>query len=132
MSLHSGGTGGGHYTALSRNFVDGRWRSCDDTHVSEADEKRDVPNNKSAYVLFYRRQGGRLSPAGAASGAASGAGAGVAAGGALTSLKSPSEVVDLMQSPEAASESLEVGEAGDDEDDDNDEDDDEDEDYKPK
>jgi len=52
VSEHHGGLGGGHYTAVGRSTVDGKWYSFDDSHVSET-------NNivtPSAYVLFYVRK----------------------------------------------------------------------------
>ena len=53
VSQHYGGTGGGHYTAVCKNF-DGNWYRYNDSSVSSSS-----PNNaidSSAYVLFYRRK----------------------------------------------------------------------------
>lgn len=49
---HSGGVGGGHYTAHARNSLDGRWYSFNDSSVSLSE-----PSSPSgtAYVLFYQR-----------------------------------------------------------------------------
>lgn len=35
VSQHHGGLGGGHYTAVARSSVDGKWYNFDDSHVSE-------------------------------------------------------------------------------------------------
>ena len=53
VSQHFGGTEGGHYTAICKNF-DGKWYDYDDTKVSEVSPDKVV--SPSAYVLFYRRQ----------------------------------------------------------------------------
>ena len=53
VSQHYGGTGGGHYTAVCKNF-DGKWYDYNDSSCSLSS-----PNNIvscSAYVLFYRKQ----------------------------------------------------------------------------
>ena len=53
VSQHFGGTGGGHYTAVCKNY-DGNWYSYNDSSCS-----RTTPSNvvsSSAYVLFYRRR----------------------------------------------------------------------------
>ena len=52
VSQHYGSCGGGHYTAICKNF--GSWYSYNDSNVSLADENDII--NKAAYVLFYRRQ----------------------------------------------------------------------------
>jgi ubiquitin carboxyl-terminal hydrolase 4/11/15 len=44
----------GHYTAVVRNPVDGKWRLFDDTHVVEIDTAQVV--TASAYLLFYERR----------------------------------------------------------------------------
>ena len=52
VSQHYGDTGGGHYTAVCKNFDE--WYSYNDSSCHKTD-----PNNavsESAYVLFYRRQ----------------------------------------------------------------------------
>lgn len=51
---HYGKMGGGHYISVSYNFVKERWIKFDDENVSYADES-DV-QNRSAYVLFYKRR----------------------------------------------------------------------------
>jgi ubiquitin carboxyl-terminal hydrolase 4/11/15 len=53
VSQHYGGTGGGHYTAICKNY-DGKWYNYNDSSVSLSS-----PNNvvsSAAYVLFYRRR----------------------------------------------------------------------------
>jgi len=54
ISIHGGGLGGGHYTAYAKNFIDGKWYSFNDSHVSSAN----VGNIKTsgAYLLFYQRR----------------------------------------------------------------------------
>ena len=52
VSQHYGGTGGGHYTAVCKNF--GKWYSYDDSSVHETNEQDVITN--AAYVLFYRRR----------------------------------------------------------------------------
>jgi len=53
VSEHHGGLGGGHYTAVCRSTVDGKWYNFDDNHVSEA--RQSGPVSASGYVLFYLR-----------------------------------------------------------------------------
>ena len=53
VSQHYGGTGGGHYTAICKNY-DGNWYNYDDSRVSSA-SPGDVVSS-AAYVLFYRRK----------------------------------------------------------------------------
>ena len=53
VSQHYGDTGGGHYTAICKNY-DGNWYSYNDSSCFKSS-----PNNvvsESAYVLFYRKQ----------------------------------------------------------------------------
>ena len=52
VSQHYGGCGGGHYTAICKNF--GKWYNYNDSSVFRGSEN-DVVSN-AAYVLFYRRQ----------------------------------------------------------------------------
>lgn len=54
VSEHSGGLGGGHYTAVGRNFRNGKWYDFNDSSVHPTDAKSGVSNR--AYVLFYRRK----------------------------------------------------------------------------
>ncbi|KAK4987874.1 hypothetical protein LTR50_004326 [Elasticomyces elasticus] len=51
---HYGGLGGGHYTAYTRNFFDGKWYDCNDSLVSQVNPSRVV--GSAAYLLFYRRR----------------------------------------------------------------------------
>jgi hypothetical protein len=52
VSQHYGGCGGGHYTAICKNF--GKWYNYNDSSVSRGSENHIV--SSAAYVLFYRRQ----------------------------------------------------------------------------
>eukprot|EP01130_Rhizamoeba_saxonica_P013198 TRINITY_DN5603_c0_g1_i5.p1 TRINITY_DN5603_c0_g1~~TRINITY_DN5603_c0_g1_i5.p1 ORF type:complete len:776 (+),score=171.35 TRINITY_DN5603_c0_g1_i5:425-2752(+) len=55
VSNHSGGLGGGHYTAYGMNFMNKKWYSFNDSYVSNS-----VPQNSQtggAYLLFYRLVG---------------------------------------------------------------------------
>uniref|UniRef100_A0A915N1H3 ubiquitinyl hydrolase 1 n=1 Tax=Meloidogyne javanica TaxID=6303 RepID=A0A915N1H3_MELJA len=45
----------GHYTASARNFVNGKWRLFNDTHVSER-HKEEISKSDCSYMLFYQRQ----------------------------------------------------------------------------
>ncbi|KAF2085227.1 UCH-domain-containing protein, partial [Saccharata proteae CBS 121410] len=51
---HYGGLGGGHYTAVAKNFYDKQWYDYNDSSVSKRSPKDIVSN--SAYLLFYRRR----------------------------------------------------------------------------
>ena len=51
VSQHYGGCGGGHYTAICKNF--GKWYNYNDSSVSKGSENDVV--SSAAYVLFYRR-----------------------------------------------------------------------------
>ena len=53
VSEHYGSSGGGHYTAICKNY-DGNWYTYDDSNCSPSSEKEVVTRN--AYVLFYRRR----------------------------------------------------------------------------
>ena len=50
---HYGGTGGGHYTAICKNY-DENWYSYNDSNCSPS-SKEDICTS-SAYILFYRRR----------------------------------------------------------------------------
>ena len=52
VSQHYGSTGGGHYTAICKNFE--KWYSYNDSSCRPADPTDAL--SSSAYVLFYRRQ----------------------------------------------------------------------------
>lgn len=54
ISNHYGGLGGGHYTAMTRNFVNGVWYEFDDAQAHKITNEKELVN-PSAYVLFYRR-----------------------------------------------------------------------------
>lgn len=76
VSQHGGGLGGGHYTAVAKNWQDGRWYNFNDSSASPLGGKGRIVDS-SAYVLFYRRRGARAdAPAGAGHGAAAGSAAG--------------------------------------------------------
>ena len=55
LACHKGGASSGHYTAISKHRIDGKWRLYNDhtvTPQSPADIRR---RTSEAYVLFYRR-----------------------------------------------------------------------------
>jgi ubiquitin C-terminal hydrolase len=52
VSHHSGGMGGGHYTATGRAISDARWYCFNDSSVTRS--KSPAYGSTSAYVLFYR------------------------------------------------------------------------------
>lgn len=58
VSEHSGGLGGGHYTATCKNFIDDKWYDFNDSIVSSSAPDRCI--TPQAYVLFYRRKKGTL------------------------------------------------------------------------
>lgn len=58
VSEHSGGLGGGHYTAMCANFLNGKWYAFNDSNVSPTTAERSV--SPQAYVLFYGRKVGSL------------------------------------------------------------------------
>eukprot|EP00753_Platysulcus_tardus_P011403 PLAT3287.32.p2 GENE.PLAT3287.32~~PLAT3287.32.p2 ORF type:complete len:1011 (-),score=581.16 PLAT3287.32:1690-4506(-) len=58
VSNHSGGLGGGHYTAYVKGEETAKWYNMNDSSVSLASE--DAVVSSKAYVLFYRR---RMAPA---------------------------------------------------------------------
>ncbi|KAL6052958.1 Ubiquitin carboxyl-terminal hydrolase, partial [Balamuthia mandrillaris] len=55
VSNHSGGLGGGHYTAFAKNVNTGKWYHFNDSRVSIVNEEEIKTN--SAYVLFYVQRG---------------------------------------------------------------------------
>ena len=59
VSNHSGGLGGGHYTAYGKNFNSGKWYMFNDSSTHEVSPEDVV--TPQAYVLFYKR---RTPPAG--------------------------------------------------------------------
>lgn len=54
VSNHSGGLGGGHYTAYVKNLEDSKWYDCNDSYCTEVDVSH--VQGSEAYVLFYRRR----------------------------------------------------------------------------
>eukprot|EP01038_Epipyxis_sp_PR26KG_P005667 gene5667-7824_t len=62
VSHHSGGLGGGHYTATCKNYINNKWYNFNDASVSETQASNAV--SPTAYVLFYKRRTGSLKWAG--------------------------------------------------------------------
>jgi ubiquitin carboxyl-terminal hydrolase 4/11/15 len=58
VSNHHGGLGGGHYTAMAKNFVNEQWFNFDDSYVSKIDVStlQSKDTQRSAYLLFYIRR----------------------------------------------------------------------------
>jgi ubiquitin C-terminal hydrolase len=54
VSNHSGGLGGGHYTADVLNQDDGNWYRANDSRVSPTSASH--LNGSNAYLLFYQRR----------------------------------------------------------------------------
>ncbi len=54
VSEHSGGLGGGHYTAKGLNFRNKQWYSFNDSSASPTTEESCV--RSTAYVLLYRKR----------------------------------------------------------------------------
>jgi len=54
VSNHSGGLGGGHYTAYAKNKFDNKWYLFNDSSCSLVSESNIV--SSSAYVLFYSKK----------------------------------------------------------------------------
>lgn len=69
VSEHTGGLGGGHYTACAKNFKNDAWYGFNDSSVStiHQDDLESTVVSSRAYVLFYKRRTGRLRWAGAPS-----------------------------------------------------------------
>eukprot|EP01116_Phalansterium_solitarium_P025615 TRINITY_DN987_c0_g1_i1.p1 TRINITY_DN987_c0_g1~~TRINITY_DN987_c0_g1_i1.p1 ORF type:complete len:921 (-),score=331.15 TRINITY_DN987_c0_g1_i1:567-3248(-) len=55
VSNHSGGMGGGHYTAYAKNRDDGGWYLFNDSSVAPVTNANSL-RSASAYVLLYRRR----------------------------------------------------------------------------
>jgi ubiquitin C-terminal hydrolase len=53
ICIQSGSLGGGHYYAMCKNELDGKWRQYNDTNVRDIDE--DELLRQKPYCLFYRR-----------------------------------------------------------------------------
>ncbi|QIX01091.1 hypothetical protein AMS68_006608 [Peltaster fructicola] len=51
---HYGGTGGGHYTAQAKSFIDGSWYDYNDSSCTKLGEA--PKRSAAAYLLFYRRR----------------------------------------------------------------------------
>jgi len=55
VSNHYGGLGGGHYTAVAKNIIDGQWYNLDDSSVTPLNSPNQAKTS-AAYVLFYKRR----------------------------------------------------------------------------
>jgi len=55
ISIHSGGLGGGHYTAYGLNPMDKQWYSFNDSSVSKVGNINSIKTS-GAYLLFYQRR----------------------------------------------------------------------------
>ncbi len=55
VSNHSGTLSFGHYTAMAKDAVGGKWHDYNDSHVSEVIDTDEVVSPE-AYVLYYRRK----------------------------------------------------------------------------
>lgn len=55
VDCHFGGLGGGHYTAMAKNFFDGSWYNYNDSSCS-AVTNAGALKTSAAYLLFYRRR----------------------------------------------------------------------------
>ncbi|KAK4503258.1 hypothetical protein PRZ48_006686 [Zasmidium cellare] len=53
---HYGGLGGGHYTAMAKNFYDGEWYDYNDSITSKIGSGSKSVHSAAAYLLFYRRR----------------------------------------------------------------------------
>jgi hypothetical protein len=62
VSEHSGGLGGGHYTAVGQNFRDNNWYSFNDSSVRPTHPSHGI--SPKSYVIFYKRRGASLRWAG--------------------------------------------------------------------
>ncbi|EME45447.1 hypothetical protein DOTSEDRAFT_52723 [Dothistroma septosporum NZE10] len=56
---HYGGLGGGHYTAMAKNFHDGEWYDYNDSATSKISSSAAKLKSAAAYLLFYRRRSER-------------------------------------------------------------------------
>ena len=55
VSEHSGGLGGGHYTASAKNFLTNQWYKFNDSYVHPLHNGPNNIDRQNAYVLFYKR-----------------------------------------------------------------------------
>ena len=62
MSNHYGGLGGGHYTANVKNLANGRWYHQDDSSSTPIANPHSIRNDRSAYLLFYKRKTAKFKP----------------------------------------------------------------------
>jgi ubiquitin carboxyl-terminal hydrolase 4/11/15 len=54
VSNHYGTLNFGHYTAIAKNHINGKWYDYNDSSVSEVRDDEIV--SKAAYVLYYKRR----------------------------------------------------------------------------
>lgn len=54
VTNYYGGTGSGHYTAFTKNFMSEEWYYFDDEDIRNEEEQNIC--TRAAYVLFYRRK----------------------------------------------------------------------------
>lgn len=88
VSCHSGGLGGGHYTASVKHYATGQWMDCNDSRVTSLNGPPHSSLGVSAYILMYRRRqpkvgGGGGSVAGSVAGGGGGLGSRIRKGGKL-------------------------------------------------
>lgn len=57
VSMHSGGMGGGHYTAYAKSCKNGQWHYLNDSSVSVENDPKSSVLSPSAYLLFYSKRG---------------------------------------------------------------------------
>jgi ubiquitin carboxyl-terminal hydrolase 2/21 len=53
FAIHSGSLSGGHYYAVCKNYLDGKWSEYNDSNVSRV--SRDTVTKYSPYLLVYKR-----------------------------------------------------------------------------
>ena len=52
---HSGGTGGGHYIATTKNSLNFKWYEFNDSNVTELSNPKSIVD-RTAYILFYQKK----------------------------------------------------------------------------
>uniref|UniRef100_A0A915NA59 ubiquitinyl hydrolase 1 n=1 Tax=Meloidogyne javanica TaxID=6303 RepID=A0A915NA59_MELJA len=55
---HGNQSSSGHYTAATRNFIDGEWRLFDDTRVeklNQESQRKEIFESSNSFMLFYQR-----------------------------------------------------------------------------
>eukprot|EP00501_MAST-03F_sp_TOSAG23-6_P000861 GSMAST32.ASY1.ANO1.897.1 assembled CDS len=61
VSNHSGGLGGGHYTAYAKNFKNNQWYNFNDSSCTKVRDVSDIISPR-AYQLFYRKRNSSIWP----------------------------------------------------------------------